>query len=346
MNKRKIFRFERTKRYSKRFYLVPIGAILLGILATFRGFCQESPEPEKMEKLPHSQKIETEKYPPEVKQIRDWVRSLKEITEARLRLQNEQGMLLDRLSELKEKNAREEMGPNKVMSRRQLEKTAEELHKILEQDRRNAREQKEIMENLLSNKTQAVGLIGKEIEEIRKKIERAEKNRDTTPERINQLKKNLEELEGLQTLLDILGKSPHTYAMQGFGPGAPLPAPDKTAWHPGKFAEMRKGDFQQEGGARDRAGVRIFQQISQMERQIQFLRNQMDRIEANFNNLKETLNKIRERHPEIIEELRRDNPDLFQERITEPDPDFESPPRMFPEKKRMPESSPPQQNPQ
>jgi hypothetical protein len=279
-----------------------------------------------------------DKIPPEeMKQFRDGIRRLKETAEERLRLQKEQNALLDRLSELKKQNERDEMGPNKVIARRELEKTAGELHKILEQDRRITLEQKTIVEKLLSNREQTNDMIGREMEEFRRKIERAEKNPEATPERTVQWKKNLEDLENLQSLLEIFEKNPNALSLLGFGPSAPPPSPQQGEWYPGKYLEQRKGEISPDKGSRDRAGMRIFQQMNQLEKQIRFLKNQMERTEANFNDLRNTLNKLSERHPEILEELKGENPDQSPENITEPDTDFEAPPRMQPERRRRQE---------
>lgn len=350
MDGKKLFGSGSTIRFIKRFLIVPLGTIFLFIFLISLAGSQENHAPgvaEDSQKPVLSKKpgqVE-KKLPEEMKKVREWIGRLKDTAEERLRLQNEQNILMDRLSGLKEKNEREDMGPNKVFSRRELEKTAEELHKILEQNRRIAREQKTIMKKLLSNKNQTCDTIGKEMEELRKKIGRAEKNPEAAPERIVQWKENLKDLENLQSILEIFEKNPNALSMLGFGPGASPPSPQPGEWYPGKYAEQKKGDFSPDKGARDRAGMRIFQQMNQLEKQIRFLRNQLERTESNFNELKNTLNKLRERHPEILEELRRENPDRFPENISEPDPDFEGPPRMKPERRRRQEAPQPIQNP-
>jgi hypothetical protein len=339
-------RFGYTIRRLKRALIVPFGTILLFILLASPALCQDNLEAEDTQKPALAKKAEQEKIPPEeMKQARDALKRLKETSEERIRMQNEQNMLLDRLSDLKQKNENEEMGPNKVISRRELEKTAAELHKILEQDRRIAQEQKSIVERLLANKEKTNDLIGAERDELRKKIERAEKNPEATPERIEQWRKNLEDLESIRALLEVLDKNPNALSILGYGPGVPPSAPEREEWRPGRFAEQRNRDLTPDRGARDRAGMRIFQQINQMEKQIQFLRNQLDRTEQNFNNLRDTLNKLREQHPEILEELRRENPERFEDHPVEPDPDFEARQRMQPERRRRQEAAPPVQNP-
>jgi len=176
-------------RFAKRFVIVPFGAIFLFVCMVGWGNPEANPGPKEKKRRQISQ--QGEKKDQKIEEIRKYLGKLTEINEKRAELQTEQDKLLDRVTLLKDKNQTKTMGPDKILTRRELEKNAGKLHKILEEDRKMARNQQTIVQKLLQNREETFALIKAEKKTLERQISRMEKESDAPSEKRENLQKRL-----------------------------------------------------------------------------------------------------------------------------------------------------------
>jgi len=327
---------------------VPIGAMLMFLL--FAAFPQNEETPVPGVKKPGSKTEKTEKAPPaDMQEIMDLLGKLKELGGKRAALKDRQERLLDQLPELKEGTGDENLKPDKIMARKELEKTAGELHKSLEQDRRFSREQHAIVRKLMGKKEAAMTVIAKEKKTLEGRLQKARKESEPSQEKLDQLKYQIEDLEKIQATLDILEKNPDALQILGLRPGDRMPTRESEEWYPGKYFNRRTGRQPMERADLERAGGRIWQQVMSLQKQVRFLKGEVDRAETELNNLQAIVKRIQERHPEFFEEIKDEPapppPPGEPGPPQEPDPDLEPMGKRERMKRDREEIPPPRSNP-
>ncbi len=284
--------------------VVPIGAILIFLI--FAALAQNEQAPVPKEK---KQSSKTEKTPPQdMKEIRDLLGKLRELGEKRTSLRDRQEKLLEDLPELKKDTEDENLKPDRIMARKDLEKIAGELHKSLEQDRKLAREQHELVQKLMEKKEAAITVISRDRKNLESRILKAQKEPEPDQDKIKQWKQQVEELEKIQTTLEILEKNPDALLILGLRPGNRPPQRESDEWYPGKYLNRRMGRQPMEKPDMERAGGRIIQQMTNLQKQVRFLRGELDHTETELNSLQALIKRIQEQHPEFFEEIRDEIP--------------------------------------
>jgi len=326
MKGKKYFRFISIGKCTRWNLIVPIGTILMFLLFAAFPQNQETPVPEG--RKPGAKTDKTKNAPPlEIQEIRDLLGKMKELGEKRAALRNRQEKLLDQLPELKEGGEEENLNPDKIITRKELEKTAGELHKSLEQDRKLARDQHNIVRKLVERKEETRSVISQEKKNLQTRLQKTQKEPEPPQDTINDLKKQLADLGKIQATLDTLEKNPDALLILGLRPGDRIPAPESEEWYPGKYIDRRTGRRPMERADLERAGARMWQQTINIQKQVRFLRGEMDRTEAELNNLQALMKRVQERHPEFFEEIKDELPPLpppgEQGPPPEPDPDLE-----------------------
>lgn len=307
MNGKKCFRGVIPGKCSRWNLIVPFGAIFMFLL--FAAFPQNQETPVPKEKKPGPKTEKMEKAPPsDMQGIRDLLGKLKELGGKRAALRDRQERLLEELPELKEGAEEENLKPDMIMARKDLEKIAGELHKSLEQDRRLAREQHAIVRKLVERKEETRKVISQEKKNLQGRLQKMQKEPEPSQDKINQWKKQLEDLEKIQATLDTLEKNPDALLILGLRPGDRLPALESGERYPGKYFNRRTGRQPMERADLERAGARIWQQAINLQKQVRFLRGEMDRTEAELNNLQAIMKRVQERHPEFFEEIKDELP--------------------------------------
>jgi len=309
MNGKKYFGFIGIGKCTRWNLFVPIGAIFVFLLFAAFPQNQETPVPKEKKHGPKTEKME--KAPPsDMQEIREMLGKLKELGDKRASLRARQDKLLDQLPELKQDTEEENLKPEKIISRQELEKTAGELHKSLEQDRKLARDQRAIVQKLMEKKEITMTVISKEKKNLESRLQKAQNESEPSQpqDKINQWKKQLDDLEKIRATLDILEKNPDALLILGLRPGERLAPQESQEWYPGKYDTRRMGRQPPERGEVERGGMRILQQMTNLQKQVRFLRGEMDRTEAELNNLQAILQRVQERHPEFFEEIKDELP--------------------------------------
>jgi len=286
-------------KYSKRFLVVPFGAIFLFVCMIGWGNPDAKPGARDKKRKQNEQRIV---------ELRKYLGKLSEINEKRSGFHTEQDQLLDRINILKDKNQTMAMGPDKILARRELEKTAGELHKILEEDRRMNKNQQTIIKKLLQNKEETFELLKTEKKNLEKQINRMEKESDAPSEKTERVQNQLREIEKLVTSLEILDNNPDALSVLGLRPGDRWSPRGSQRRQTGAYLSQKAPPTRMETAIRQRGAVRIWQQLRSLEKQMQFLREQMNRTESELHNLQNIMHRIEERHPDFFEEIKYEPP--------------------------------------
>jgi len=292
-----------TKRYGIFSRIVPFGAIFLVLCLPAIGGEQ------KKNTVPPSE-IKGGKI------ILERLRDLKQKIAQREELRKRQDVLLDRLSDIRENREEKGPGPGNIIARRGMERTSGELHQLLEENRKIAREQKTIVEFLLEHKEGSFAAIDSEKKRLEKEIRSARKSRRIS-EKAKSLERELQQLETARLTLEILDQNPDAMLILGISPDAPPSPPDPES---GEFRRRWRTDRHSfpEKREREHAGARIQQQIRNMQKQMKFLKNQMTRTERQLDYMEKIINNIQRNHPEYFEEIRDEIPPPPPEDIPAP----------------------------
>jgi hypothetical protein len=134
-----------------------------------------------------------------------------------------------------------------------------------------------------------------------------------------EIQEQLEQLERTEMGLEILDKNPGALFLMERQPGDWRRSQDRFMPAKRKRSQARKDRHQSpEKEEMKHAGMRIWQQVNRLQRQVRFLRSQLDRTERDLQDLERIMTRIRDQHPELWEEIRKELPP--------PEPDHPEPP--------------------
>ncbi len=294
-----------TRRYIWFAFAVPFGALLLVKNIAASGPDKAKPASDMKESVARTSKSSKPVTPGN---IRESLKRLKTLIRKRAGIQKKEDRLLNRLAGLKEHADEEIISPANLLLRRELEKTAGDLHTLFEQDRKLAGEQSRIVQNLLRHKAQTYRFLNGEKGDIERQIRLAKKS-GLPAKKIRRLENQLKEVENIRAGFELLDKN----AGALFSPELRTShngkrPPETEAWHPGKYRSLRKGPGFEGKGRLEYPGAGITGRLIRLQKQLHFLRGQLERSERELMTLRDVVERIRERHPEFFEEIKAEFP--------------------------------------
>ena len=293
MNVREKRRSVSTIWNARGFLVVLFGALFL--LVSMFGFASNQEEAKETRSLSKEE-------------IRTSLNKLEEINQERRTLKDKQDKYFEQLGDLKRRTNGEHFRPDSILARRRLEKTAGELHNVLEEESQLAKRQLAIVKKLLDQKTETQKVIKGEQKILQRQIQNLEKGSPAAARvKIPRMEEKIEKLGKMEAYLEILEENPRaSFLLERSG--------EHRMHREGDLPTRRRGHM---GGKHHdlsddemqiQLGARVWPKIRRLERRMEFLKTELDRTRGEINQLQDVLKRVRERHPDIFTEIERDLP--------------------------------------
>ena len=245
---------------------------------------------------------------PQPEKIRAAIRRLGDVGMRRSMLHKRRNSLMKEMGKARRGANFDKPGLRQFFFKRGFEKKASDLHLVLEEERELSIEQRLLLRKLLENKTLTNDLINEEIASIEKAGKPSAGDKKTAAQD-NKFRaaRRIESLRQIREALDYLEKNPRQPA-----PAEKISKTEETAQTAGApqprspRPRSRMRARPETGDEKEWAQNFVGQKMRRLQNQMQELRINLERSQREMEDLKRIIKTLRERRPEIFEEIEKE----------------------------------------